>query len=873
MKKVLLLLAFITVSIASAQDFSSAVSSYLSDNRTELGLQPQDVAEFAISSQSFSKSMELDIVYVNQAYEGIEIFNSTSPFVIKNGTVVNATLAFVENLTQKVNATTPSNTAAAAISSAASSLGIQAPSNLEILETIGNHSYVFSKGGISSENIPVKLVYQTTEENTLRLAWDLSIYLLDGSHYYSVRVDAKTGAVLNTANWVVSCNVQSGAHTSASHKNHTAEARNGQSILFPEEAPTNLELLAGEQYRVFPIPVESPIHGTDQLVVEPADATASPFGWHDFDGSAGSEFTITRGNNVWAQEDGDGNNGTGYSPDGGATLDFDFPFNFNTSPGNMQDAAITNLFYMNNIMHDVLHYYGFDEESGNFQQFNYSGTASGNDYVLADAQDGSGTDNANFATPPDGQRPRMQMFLWSASGPAGEPLTINNGPLAGDYSGIPANFGAPLPATPITEDLVVVVDDDAGVSVDPNDGCDNITNGGALSGKIAVIRRGECEFGFKVLAAENEGAVAVIIVNNEAGAPIIMGPGVNGGDVTIPSIMVSQADGEAIITELLSPATVNGSLFETGPYMIDGDVDNGIIAHEYGHGVSNRLTGGRLNVGCLQNTEQMGEGWSDYLALMLTMEPGDLGPDRRGIGTYAIGEPTTGTGIRTYPYSTDMSINPHTYDNIKSESVPHGVGSVWTAMLWEMTWDLIDENGGTIGDIYTGTSGNNIALQLVMDGMKLQACSPGFIDGRDAILLADRLNNGGANQCLIWEAFARRGLGLSADQGSSGSRSDGTEAFDVPTTPGCLLSTSDTTFDSNFAIYPNPSNGNINISSVLDVGDVTISIVDLNGRVVFTQNVELHSSVNINAENLNTGIYVVQIEGVNYSHTAKLIIE
>ncbi len=67
-----------------------------------------------------------------------------------------------------------------------------------------------------------------------------------------------------------------------------------------------------------------------------------------------------------------------------------------------------------------------------------------------------------------------------------------------------------------------------------------------------------------------------------------------------------------------------------------------------------------------------------------------------------------------------------------------------------------------------------------MDGLKLQPCSPGFVTGRDAILQADQVNNGGANQCLIWNAFAKRGLGYSASQGSSGSRSDGVEAYDVP---------------------------------------------------------------------------------------------
>jgi len=68
--------------------------------------------------------------------------------------------------------------------------------------------------------------------------------------------------------------------------------------------------------------------------------------------------------------------------------------------------------------------------------------------------------------------------------------------------------------------------------------------------------------------------------------------------------------------------------------------------------------------------------------------------------------------------------------------------------------------------------------------MKLQACSPGFVDARDAILLADQNDTGGQNQCAIWKAFARRGLGFSADQGSSNSTSDGTQAFDMPSLCG-----------------------------------------------------------------------------------------
>ena len=164
---------------------------------------------------------------------------------------------------------------------------------------------------------------------------------------------------------------------------------------------------------------------------------------------------------------------------------------------------------------------------------------------------------------------------------------------------------------------------------------------------------------------------------------------------------------------------------------------------------------------------------------MLTMPNGTEPAGGRGIGTYALNQPTNGLGIRTKKYSRNMAVNNHTYDAIKTMVAPHGVGEVWATMLWDLTYDLIDEYGFN-ANLITGNAGNNKSLQLVMDGMKLQPCSPGFVDARDAILAADVANYGGANQCLIWNTFARRGLGFSATQGSSGSKTDGTQAFDLP---------------------------------------------------------------------------------------------
>jgi hypothetical protein len=156
--------------------------------------------------------------------------------------------------------------------------------------------------------------------------------------------------------------------------------------------------------------------------------------------------------------------------------------------------------------------------------------------------EGNGTATASITTPGEG----ATLF------------SVNNGPLAGDYVAVAAAFGGAIPSTPLTEDAALVIDDDT--TGDENDACDPITNGASLAGKIAVVRRGACEFGLKALSAQNEGAIAVIVVTNQEGDPIVMGGGANGDDVTIPAVMVSDVDGEAIIAELEGGGTVNVSI-------------------------------------------------------------------------------------------------------------------------------------------------------------------------------------------------------------------------------------------------------------------------------------------------------------------------
>ena len=152
-------------------------------------------------------------------------------------------------------------------------------------------------------------------------------------------------------------------------------------------------------------------------------------------------------------------------------------------------------------------------------------------------------------------------------------VTINSpGSIAGDYVCYPtnpANFGVAV-TTPITANIVLVNDG----SGTPTLACSGtITNASAISGKIALIRRGSCTFVEKVKLAQDAGAIGVIMMNNVPGQPIPMGG--TDASITIPSIMISQENGNIIETAVNS-GTVNGTLNPTTTGGFTGNLVPGI---------------------------------------------------------------------------------------------------------------------------------------------------------------------------------------------------------------------------------------------------------------------------------------------------------
>jgi uncharacterized repeat protein (TIGR01451 family) len=471
----------------------------------------------------------------------------------------------------------------------------------------------------------VRLVWLPVEENRANLCWEVELTRRLGGERYRVLLDSQTGQVL--IRWCLTVYLKD-----VTYRVFTGDSPAPLSPGWPDPS-TN----------------QAPRVPRELVTLSALSTNASPTGWiHD-------EENETRGNNVDAHLDRNGDNlpdlprpqGTGFHL-------FDFPLDLDQSPLTYGDASTVQLFYWCNWMHDQLYDLGFTEAAGNFQKDNFGRGGLGDDALEADAQDGSGVNNANFTPTPDGQPPRIQMFLF-------------DGP-------------------------------------EPNR---------------------------------------------------------------------------------------------------DGSLDADVVLHEYTHGLTDRLVGGGAGIFAWQ-TLGLGEGWSDFYALSLLGQPGD-DPNGNyvegGYVTYLFNGLTQNYyyGIRRYPYSTDPLRNPLTFQDIDPDLISshpgiprspnhpfdpqnagevHRVGEVWCEMLWEARANFIAK--------YGFETGRRLIMQTVTDALKLSPPNPTFVQARDAILLADRVDNGGENQYELWRAFAKRGLGLSASAPSNATTSGVKEAFDFPDFLGAI---------------------------------------------------------------------------------------
>jgi large repetitive protein len=464
---------------------------------------------------------------------------------------------------------------------------------------------------------------------------------------------------------------------------------------------------------------------------------------------------------------------------------FDHTYNHGLPPTasrTQASAAVTNLFYMVNYLHDWFYDSGFNEAAGNAQTNNFNRGGIAGDSIFAEAQDYSGSNNANMNTPPDGQRPRMRMYLWTS----GVTIVKVESPaaLAGVKMSATAEFGAQ--AFDLTSDLVIARDAVTADGPLDSDACTTISNAGAIAGKIAVIDRGTCLFVEKARNAQAAGAIGIVIVNNVSPGTITM----SGTDptITIPLVSITQADGNLIKTAL-GQGTVVLRMARQAVIPRDGSFDNTVIAHEWGHYLSNRLIN-NANGLVANQARGLGEGWSDFTALLMFVKEEDRNaPSNPSFGgTYAVtpyplGGPDYAPdvlnnayyyGIRRYPYSRDMGKFPLTFKHIADanplpatppissraggavNSEVHNTGEVWANMLWECYSNLLNDTGRL-----TFTQAQDRMKRYLVASYKMTPSDPTFVQARDALLAVMQAQDAtDADLCLT--GFAKRGLGIGA---------------------------------------------------------------------------------------------------------------
>lgn len=830
-------------------DATAIVTNYLAQtNDTKL---KSATIQFDIMADDAEKKSGIRRIQANQRINGIYVKDAILSIAHNNSGKMVATNTFTSYVP---NRSKPAISGVAALERSLQYHQLDMVANFKLItnKKSSDAHMIYDRTNQFASDPVVRLIYLKSDDSkSLVLAWETQMHTKDRQHYYVSYIDAQSGEVISTEDKVLHCSFGPSLEYDASPEEQAMlDAQKKKRLLKNAEEweklhaghdhnysaigqPVNMMASAPEHsYLVLDLPAEAPNDNSansNQTVVKTAgDPVASPFGWTSMDGV--TQNTYTKGNNVFAFYDpSPGPLGGIPNPAAAAqatsnnllgSQQFYYEWDLTQDPEYIagstnnqfpnRNAAIVNLFYQNNLIHDIFYNFGFTEAGRNFQFDNFGRGGAGGDEVLAQAQDGGGTNNANMLTLQDGVNPQMQMYLWTAS--AEDELVQISSVSSSSYVAAGDRFLAiqgalyntltpyDLHANPVLNKPFVLVNDGCGSSVGCGLGggvgaapCNNVT------GAIVLIDRGDCSFVEKVDGAQKGGAAGVIVMNNNSSNPdevvAMGGTDPTGNTITIPAVMVSYNTGLVLKESLAEGVTIIGSLIQENPPAPrrDGDFDNGIIAHEYGHGISNRTSPQGLLGGTLSGSEQGGEGWSDFYALYLTTTSDDLKPGNsahpngilpdKGIGTYVRYTGSDGPGIRPRRYSIDLNVNEYTFagttnggfgvGNSAEISVPHGVGFIWCTMLWELTQNLVDEYGfndtqtynpptGDVSAIAANNAGNNLALKLIQEGIRLQKPSPTFLDMRDAILLADTLHYNGAHGCLIWKAFAKRGLGIDA---------------------------------------------------------------------------------------------------------------
>jgi extracellular elastinolytic metalloproteinase len=358
-----------------ATDPAAAATGFLATHHSLFQLGAAEAGEFAVTRVDTDRAGDVRHVTLQRMIGGIPVFQGAITVHMDAG---NGVFRVLGDDTYQVAPPTNRQVLdpAAAVDAAGRALGLTLSPTLA--QTDGQHSVFASAATLDPIHVDRQIVHVADGDD--RFAYQAVVSWLDDQKQQQmdlVLVDAQDGTPLGSYSLVDS--------------------------------------FTGRVFNAAAQPTATQSADTRTVVSFDGNPAASPQGWV---GTARK----TIGNNAIAATDLNGNNAVSTNetqPTANASNSFDFPFSATQDASNFKAAAVSNAFFLVNDYHDRLYLLGFTETAGNFQTSNFGKGGRQADAVNVDAQDGSGTNNANFGTPPDGQAPRMQMFLFNLKGGAG----------------------------------------------------------------------------------------------------------------------------------------------------------------------------------------------------------------------------------------------------------------------------------------------------------------------------------------------------------------------------------------------------------------------------------------------------------------------
>lgn len=386
--------------VATGDGKEATLRSFLTENAALYGLTHAQVAGLTKVSDYTNPAGNLSFVEFQQEVNGISVFQGyVRGILATDGRLVRTTGLLAAGVNDSALTTTPAQSPAQAVAAGAASIGVSLNEDTLLLieQNSDAHTQLLSRGPFTEET-KTTLVYFPLAPGKLTLAYAMTLWGPKVAYY--ILIDANDGTLL----W---------------RKNITQDQTQPVTYnIYNDDSPTPQSPTAC----IMPTPCALPpgITRTDVTVV--SENAADNLGWIP-DGAGNA---VTTGNNVDAGLDIVSPNGI--DTNGRATATgrvFSFPYipdgaadptgsNLPTDT-NYRMGAVTNIFFWTNRYHDAMYNYGFTEAARNFQNDNFGRGGLGGDFVRAEAQDFSGTNNANFSTPADGSLPRMQMYIFTTS--------------------------------------------------------------------------------------------------------------------------------------------------------------------------------------------------------------------------------------------------------------------------------------------------------------------------------------------------------------------------------------------------------------------------------------------------------------------------